>query len=107
MKKYNMILTEKQQIYQNYHQQKLIYMNILQAEKYYQLIKVEQNKLSLHVLLQEKLLKSKQKRLMIKEKKQTKATKDNKKQLDDKKQGNNELLLSKKIFRNNKNWKQI
>ena len=44
---------------------------------------------------------------MIKEKKQIKATKDNKKQLDDKKQGNNELLLSKKIFRKNKNWKQI
>ena len=40
---------------------KLINMSILQVEKYYHLIKVEQqNKLSLYILLQEKLLEDKQ-----------------------------------------------
>ena len=40
---------------------KLINMSILQVEKYYHLIKVEQqNKLSLYILLQEKLLENKQ-----------------------------------------------
>ena len=38
---YNTILTEKQQKYQHYHQVKLINMNILQAQKYYLLIKAE------------------------------------------------------------------
>ena len=38
---YNTILTEKQQKYQHYHQIKLINMNILQAQKYYLLIKAE------------------------------------------------------------------
>ena len=37
----NMILTEKQQKYQHYHLEKLINMDILQAKKYYHLIKVE------------------------------------------------------------------
>ena len=32
---FNMILTEKQQIYQHYHLQKLINMNILQVKKNY------------------------------------------------------------------------
>ena len=41
MKKYNEILTEKQQKYQNFHQIKLISMNILQVKKYLHLIKVE------------------------------------------------------------------
>ena len=41
MKNYNMILTEKQQKYQHYHQVKLINMNILQVKKYCHLIKVE------------------------------------------------------------------
>ena len=41
MKKYNKILTEKQQKYQNFHQVKLISMNILQVKKYLNLIKVE------------------------------------------------------------------
>ena len=42
MKNYNTILTEKQQKYQHYYQAKLINMNILQAEKYYHLIKEEE-----------------------------------------------------------------
>ena len=41
MKNYEMILTEKQQKNQDYHKVKLINMNILQAKKYYYLIKVE------------------------------------------------------------------
>ena len=41
MKNYNMILTEKQQKYQYYHQVKMINMNILQVNKYYLLMKVE------------------------------------------------------------------
>ena len=36
---YNMILIEKLQQYQLYHQAKLISMNILQVKKYYLLIK--------------------------------------------------------------------
>ena len=39
MIKYNTILTEEQQIYQHYHQVKLINLNILQAKKYYHLLK--------------------------------------------------------------------
>ena len=35
----NMILTEKQQKYQNYHLEKMINMNILQVKKYCLLIK--------------------------------------------------------------------
>ena len=38
-KNYNMILREKQQKHQHYHQVKLINMNILQMKKYYLLIK--------------------------------------------------------------------
>ena len=41
MKNYNKILTEKHQKHQHYRQIKLIKMNILQAKKYYHLIKVE------------------------------------------------------------------
>ena len=41
VKKYNTILTEKQQKYQHYQQVKLITMNILQEKRYYHLIKVE------------------------------------------------------------------
>ena len=37
--KYNTILTETQQKYQHYYQEKLINMNILQVKKYYLLIK--------------------------------------------------------------------
>ena len=40
MKNYNTILTEKQQKYQSYHQEKLINMNMLQMKKYYLPIKV-------------------------------------------------------------------
>ena len=40
IEKYSMILTEKQQKYQRYHQVKLIKMNILLAKCYF-LIKVE------------------------------------------------------------------
>ena len=48
---------------------KLINMNILQVQKHSLLIKdKEQNKLSLNVLLQKKLLKNKQKQFKIKEK---------------------------------------
>ena len=50
-----MVFTEKQQ--------KLININILQVKKYYLLIENKyQNKLSLHILLQEKLQKNKQKK---------------------------------------------
>ena len=38
-KNYNMILTEKLQKYQPYHQTKLVSMNILLAKKYYHIIK--------------------------------------------------------------------
>ena len=41
MKKFNMILTEKQQNYQHCHLEKLIKMNIMQVKKYYPLIKEE------------------------------------------------------------------
>ena len=41
MKNYNMILTEKQQKYQLYHEAKLKNMNISEVKKYYLLIKVE------------------------------------------------------------------
>ena len=41
MKNYNMILPEKQEKYQHYHQVKLINMNILQVKKNYLLIKVK------------------------------------------------------------------
>ena len=62
IKKYNMILMEKLQKYQLYHQAKLISMNILQVKKYYLLIKnKEQIKLNVLILLPEKLLKNKQK----------------------------------------------
>ena len=68
MKNYNKILTKNQQKYLHYHQVKLINMNILQVKKYL-LMRVElQNKLSLLILLQEKLQKNKQKQLRIKEK---------------------------------------
>ena len=39
MKIYNMTLTEKQQIYQHYHLENLINMNILQVKKYQPQIK--------------------------------------------------------------------
>ena len=39
MKNDNMILTEKQQKYQDYHLEKMINMNILQVKKYCLLIK--------------------------------------------------------------------
>ena len=59
MKAYNMILTQEQQKYQNYPEVKVINMNILQAKKYYHLIKTEQqNKLSLHILYLVKHLKN-------------------------------------------------
>ena len=41
MKKYNKILTEKQQIYQLHNQINLMKENILQVKKYYYLIKAE------------------------------------------------------------------
>ena len=48
MKIYNMTLTEKQQIYQHYHLENLINMNILQVKKYQPQIKEQrQNKISL------------------------------------------------------------
>ena len=59
MKAYNMILTQEQQKYQNYPEVKVVNMNILQAKKYYHLIKIEQqNKLSLHILYLVKHLKN-------------------------------------------------
>ena len=58
------ILTEKKQKCQHYHLENLKNMHILQAKKYCILIKnKQQNKQSLHILRQEKLLKNKQKRL--------------------------------------------
>ena len=48
---------------------KFVSMNILQEKKYYHLIKnKKQNKLSLLILLQEKLLKNKQKQLKTRKK---------------------------------------
>ena len=41
MKHFNMILTEKQQKNQHYHQVNLIHMNILQVKKYHPQIKEE------------------------------------------------------------------
>ena len=41
MKKYNMVLTEKQQKYLHYCRVKLINTNILQVKKYYLLTKAE------------------------------------------------------------------
>ena len=41
MKKCNKILLDKQQKYQDYHQEKLINMNIFQVKKFYPQIKVE------------------------------------------------------------------
>ena len=66
MKNHNLILTERQKKYQHYHLEKLINMNILQMKKYYQLIKEDrQNKLRLHVFLQEKLETKKRKQLRV------------------------------------------
>ena len=57
MKNYNMVLIERQQKYQHYHQVKLLNINILQKNKYYLPIKAElQNYLSLVILFWEKLL---------------------------------------------------
>ena len=71
-----MILTEKLQKYHNYHLNKMTNMNFLQAKKSCHLIKGEQqNKLSLYILFQEKLLKNKQKQFKTK---QIKAIEDNK-----------------------------
>ena len=63
MKSYIMILTEKQQKTQHYHQVKLIDINILQVKKHCFLIKdKQQNQLSVHILLQKTfLMKYKQK----------------------------------------------
>ena len=63
MKNSNIILTEKEQKYQHSHREKLINMNILQVNKFYPQIKEEsQNKISLLILLQEKLQKNKEKK---------------------------------------------
>ena len=59
MKNYNMILIERLQKYQLYHQTKFISMNILLVKIYYHLITSKQlNKLNLLILLREKLLKN-------------------------------------------------
>ena len=63
MKDYSMILIEKLQKYQPYYQANLISVSILLVKKYYHLIKKKKkekkNKLSLRILLLEKLLKHK------------------------------------------------
>ena len=96
-----MILIERLQKYQLYHQARSISMNILLAKKYYLLI---MNKLNLLILLWEKLLKNRQTNtIKYQGEKQMEAIQDNKKQLaninDDYK---NKLLLSKEreIFKN-------
>ena len=62
MKTYNTILTEKKQKHQDYHKEKMINMNILLVKKYYLVINEEQQeKLSLLILIQEKLQKNKEK----------------------------------------------
>ena len=67
--KRHMILIEKLQKYQLYHQVKLISMNILLVKRHCHLINSKSlNKLNLLILLWEKLLKSKQKQLKTKEK---------------------------------------
>ena len=67
--------------YQFYHQVKLISMNVLLVKRYYHLVNNKQlNKLSLLILLWEKLLKDKQNLLKIKGKnklKQFKIIKNN------------------------------
>ena len=66
MKNYNNVSTEKQEKHRHNHQVKLINMNILQRKKYYLLTKSndrilhEINDRNLHILLQEKLWKNKQ-----------------------------------------------
>ena len=58
IKNHKIILTKKQQKQHN-NQVKLINMNILQVKKHYLVIRIElQNKLSIFILLQEKLLKN-------------------------------------------------
>ena len=52
VKKYNIILTEKQQKYRHYRPVKLVNKNIFMAKEYYLLNKLEiQNKLRLLILL--------------------------------------------------------
>ena len=68
MKKYNMILTEKQQKYQHYHQVKLVHMTFLTGEEILPSDEsriIEQAKFTYSPL--EKLLKNKQKQFIIKE----------------------------------------
>ena len=50
MKNYNMILTDKQQKYQHYHLEKLITINILQVQKYYNAIynHIKNSRINLH-----------------------------------------------------------
>ena len=61
-------INKEQQKYQYYHLEKLMNINILQAKKYYLLVKVDlQKKLSLHILHWKKLLKNKEKYLKINE----------------------------------------
>ena len=50
MKNYNMILTDKQQKYQQYHLEKLITINILQVQKYYNAIynHIKNSRINLH-----------------------------------------------------------
>ena len=60
--------------HQHYHPEKLTNTNILRQS--YHLIKTEkQNKLNLHILLQEKLLKNKQKQLKNKDKNKSRLQK--------------------------------
>ena len=50
MKNYNMILTDTQQKYQQYHLEKLITINILQVQKYYNTIynHIKNSRINLH-----------------------------------------------------------
>ena len=76
MKDYNMILTEKQQKYQHYHQVKVIKVNILQVKKYCLLIKdkTEQAKFTYFPL--GKAFKKQKKAIKEQEQKQMKTIED-------------------------------
>ena len=81
MKKFNMMLIQKLQKFQPYHQGKLINTNILQMKKYYILKNVEgQNKLNVKEKLG-KAFEKQTKTIEDLEEKPIKAVEDNKRQL--------------------------
>ena len=76
MKNYNMILTEKQQKYQHYHQVKVIKVNILQVKKYGLLIKYKTEKAKFTYFPLGKAFKKQTKAIKEQEQKQMKTIED-------------------------------